>query len=182
MKKKKSSWTKGKKNTFVTQLKLGYLQEHEMNYKEPDIERSYGRLNFLASWHNDNLQYIKWNIWNLWNNIFKPGSLHSKKLKNQRKILPRYTAALIFSSTIVDVKKKSKKKKANGLNISVAFSCQNGWLMNFNMLVVFKWYLELYFEMWKYTQVCLNWNLFVAKKQDKTSELCERDLPWLFSN
>lgn len=101
--------------------------------------------------------------------------------KKQRKILPRYTAALIFSSTIVDVKKKVKKK-ANGLNISVAFSCQNGWLMNFNMLVVFKWYLELYFEMWKYTQVCLNWNLFVAKKQDKTSELCERDLPWLFSN
>lgn len=110
MKKKKSSWTKGKKNTSVTQLKLGYLQEHEMNYKEPDIERSYGRLNFLASWHNDNLQYIKWNIWNLWNNIFKPGSLHSKKLKKQRKILPRYTAALIFSSTIVDVKKKVKKK------------------------------------------------------------------------
>lgn len=30
--------------------------------------------------------------------------------KKQRKILPRYTAALIFSSTIVGVKKKVKKK------------------------------------------------------------------------
>lgn len=145
---------------------FGYLQAREWNYKKPSKERLY---------HPTSISTGTLTTSSMWKVIFEA---HESASLNRKSVFKHTKEVKILLRCIDILKHKTcAVKHAVVLNIPVTFLGGFGWLMNF---IACNWWLDLFFGRRKYTQSVSNQRCFVPEKWNRTTELCRRDLPWLF--